>query len=118
MLLVRMDPAVAHQSHQMQAARARVLHGASQNRVAEEFAGGDHVVDSGDVHVDDPAASDVEMADFAVAHLPVGEADIRTGRVDESVWEAAVQLVPGGLARQSNGVAVARGTESPTVQND
>jgi hypothetical protein len=37
-------------------------------------------VDAGHVHADDAAGAEVEMADFAVAHLSVGQADEVFGR--------------------------------------
>ena len=58
-------------------ADARVLHGIEQNGMREEFAVLDHQFDARDVHVHDAPGADVEMADFAVAHLPVGQADER-----------------------------------------
>ena len=53
-----------------------------------------------DVHVDHAARADVQVADFAVAHLPVGQADEAAAGVDQRVGKLAQQLVVVGLAGQ------------------
>ena len=74
MVLVRVHAAIRQQTQQMQPpfAGARLGHGIDQRRVLLELAVLDHQVDLGDVHVDDAAGADVEVPDFAVAHLPAG----------------------------------------------
>jgi len=44
---------------------------------------GDEEIDAGDVHVDDAAGADVEVADFAVAHLAFGKAYRESARVQQ-----------------------------------
>ena len=100
------------------AARARVFHGAQQRRVGEEFAVLDHQLDAGDVHVDDAAGADVEMADFAVAHLPVGQADEVAAGLNQRVGIFAQQPVVGGLAGQRDGIGLGLGAIAPAVEND
>ena len=75
--LLRVDSAVREQAEKMQAAIAGASfgHGFEKRRVLFELAGLDHHVDLADVHVHDAAGADVEVADFAVAHLAGGQAD-------------------------------------------
>ena len=71
-----------------------------------------------DIHVDDAAGADVEVADFAVAHLPVGQADVRAAGLDERVGILAQQPVIGRLARERDGVGLGFGAVSPAVEDD
>ncbi len=84
----------------------------------EEFAILDHQVDARDVHVNDAAGADVEMPDFAVAHLPLGQADERPAGVDQRVGIFAQQAVVGRLARQRDGVGLGFGAVSPAIEDD
>lgn len=68
----RMDAAIAAQSHQVQAMRARVSHQIEQHGDAKEFARGDHDVDARYIHVNDAPGADIQMPDLAVAHLSLG----------------------------------------------
>ena len=52
-----------------------VLEGGLQRLVVAEGSRCDHVVDPGDVHLDDAARANVEVADLGVAELAVGQAD-------------------------------------------
>ena len=93
------------QAQQVEMTPARMMHGVQQRRVAEEFAVGNHLVDTRDVHQNDASRADVEMAHFAVAHLPVRQSDKRSGRVDQRVGKLSQQLVVRGLERGGDGVA-------------
>ncbi len=66
-------------------------------------------VDAGHVHADDSSGAEVEMADFGVAHLAVGEADEVLAGAEEGVGVFAEELVVGGFAGESDGVAVGLG---------
>ncbi len=99
-------------------AGAGVLHGVEQHGMREQFAVLDHQVDAGDVHVDDAAGADVEVADLAVAHLAFGKADERAAGVDERVGIFAQQAVIGGLAGERDGVGFGFGAVSPAVEDD
>ena len=112
-----MHAAVAEQPHQMEMAAAGALHRFDQQRVREELARRDHQVDARDVHVDDAAGADVQMADFAVAHLAFGQSDVRTGGVDQRVRIFAQQPIVDGLARGGNRIALDGGGEAPAVED-
>lgn len=57
------------------------------------------------------------MADFAVAHLAVGEADEVFAGAEEGVGEVAEESVVGGLAGLGDGVAVGLGAVTPSVED-
>ena len=82
--------------------------------MGKEFAVLDHQLDARAVHVHDAARADVEVADFAVAHLAVGQADKVPAGLDQRVGILAQQAVVGGLARQRDrvGFAFRRGNPS------
>ena len=115
-----MHAAVGDQPEQMQlaSAGAGVLHGLEQYRMRKEFAVLDHQIDAGDVHVHDAASADVQMADFAVAHLPFGQADKRAAGLNERVGIFAQQPVIGWLARERDGIGFGFGAISPAVEDD
>src|SRR5207302_2416931 len=106
MVLVRVDPAIGEQAAKMQlaAATARVLHGFYQDRVAGEITFFNHKVDLGDVHVNHTPRANVQVTDFAVAHLSLRQADKSSAGVDERVGIFGEQAVIVGLTRQGNGV--------------
>ena len=120
MRLLRMHAAVRNQSEQMQPAfaGARMLHRVQQHGMREELAVLDHQIDAGDVHVHDAAGADVEMADFAVAHLPFGQAHERPAGMNQRVGILAQQAVIRRLARERDGVGFGFGAVSPAVEND
>ncbi len=120
MVLVRVHAAIRQQAEQMQPpiADARLLHGIEQHRVGEELAILDHEIDLGDVHVDDAAGAHVEMADFAVAHLPGRQSDEASAGVDQRVGKFGQQLVVVRLARQRDGVSVGRRSVAPAIEDD
>ncbi len=113
------DAAVGDEADEVQgvAALGCVVHGLDEGGVLEELAGGDGGVDAGDVHADDAAGAEVEVADFGVAHLAVGEADEVVAGADEGVGVVAEESVVGGLARKGDGVGVGFGAVSPAVED-
>ena len=119
MLLVGVNAAVGDQAEEMQlaSALARALHGLHDGRILGEFAGGDLRVDAGDVHLHDAAGADVEVADFAVAHLAVGQADEVLRGANQGVGKLAQQLVVGGLAGQRDGVVGGFGAITPSIED-
>src|SRR5256885_15421675 len=54
--------------------------------------------------MNDAARANVEMADLAVAHLAVGQADIFSAGVNQGVWIFAQQTVVIGLAGERDGI--------------
>ncbi len=117
MLHVRVHAAVADQAHQMQLTRAAALHRFEQQRLAEKFAAGDELIDARDVHLHDAARADIHVAHFAIAHLPFGQADGRTGGVNQRVGKFLEQAVVIGLAREGDGVALGFGAVAPAVED-
>ncbi len=114
----RMHAAVAAQSHQVQAMRFGVLHRREQHRILEEFARGDHPIDARDIHINDAAGADVQMAHFAVAHLAFGQADGAARRCGPACsGYSRSSMIVGGLARGGDRVAFRDGRKSPAVQD-
>ncbi len=113
---VRMHAAVAEQAHQMQLPLASALHGGEQKLVLKKRAGAQGLVDARDVHVHHAARADIQMPDFAVSHLPFGQAHGRAGGVNQRVGIFREQPVVIGFARQGDGVALGLGAEAPAVE--
>ncbi len=120
MRLIGVHAAVGEQSEQVKAAAAGagVFHGGEQDRMGEEFAVLDHELDARAVHVHDASRADVEVADFAVAHLTFGQSDVRTAGVNQGVGILAQQAVVGGLAGKRDGIGFGFGAVAPAVEDD
>ena len=97
--------------------RLGVLHGTEQDWIIEKLARGDHFVEASDVHVDDTSGANVQVAHFAVAHLPFGKADGRAGRLHQRVRVLAQEGIVGGLARGGDGIALRGRGKTPAVEN-
>ena len=117
MIEVRMDAAVAHQAEQVELARAAAFHGFEKQRLERKLAGGDELIDSRAVHVDDAAGADIQVADLAIAHLSDGKVDGGAGGLDERVWKIFQDAVVVGLAREGDGVAFGFGAVAPAVED-
>src|SRR5260370_4333099 len=117
MMDVGVHAAIAEQTHQMQMALAAAFHRLLEQRHALQLLVGDEQIDARDVHVHDAAGADVEMADFAVAHLAFGKADVWAGSVDQRVGKFFKQGVISGFAREGDGVAFAFGAAAPAIEH-
>ena len=76
------------------AARLRRRAGREQGFVARKAAIGNRRIDAGEILVDDAARTDVHVADFGIAHLPVRQSDMQAMGVDQGVRTVAQQGVP------------------------
>ena len=119
MLLVGVDAAVGKQAEEMKLTSAllRAAHGLGDGRILLKSARGYEGFNAGDVHLHDAACADVEVADFAVAHLAIREADKVIRGLDQRVGVLAQQLVVSGLARQGDGVVGGFGAVTPPVED-
>lgn len=117
--LLRVHAAVGDESEEVEGAVAlsRKLDGAGENGIGEEGAVLDGGIDTGDVHADDASGTEVEMADFAVAHLAVGKSDVVVAGADEGVGVGGQELVVGGLAGERDSVAVSLRAVAPAVED-
>ena len=68
--------------------------------------------------MDDSPGSDIQVPDFAVAHLSVGQTDVRAAGVDQRARILAQQAVIDRLAGQGDGVGFGLSTVSPAVEDD
>src|SRR6202046_47710 len=118
--LLRMHATVREQAEQMQSpfAQARMFHCRKQDWMRKEFTIPDHQVDASDIHVHDAPGANVEVPNFAVAHLPLGQSNKRPAGMDQRVGILAHYTVVSRLARQGDGVGFGLGPISPAVKND
>src|ERR1700733_12454780 len=105
MIDVRVDAAVAHKAKKVELTSAAAFHGFKKQRLAGKFAVGDELIDSRAVHVNDAAGANIQVTDFAVAHLSDGKPDGGTGRLNQRVGKILEDAVVVGLAREGDGVA-------------
>src|ERR1035437_6630116 len=103
---------------QLAAADAGIFHGIDEHRMREEFSVQDHKVEARDVHVHNAPGTNIEMADFAVAHLPFRQPDKRPAGVNQRVRILAQQPVVDRLGRGGGSVGLGFGAVSPAVEDD
>src|SRR5437870_11352396 len=92
--------------------------------IPREFAIGDRFVDPTEVLINDPAGSQIEMADLGIAHLSFGQTDVGSARAQFAAGVTAVELVMKRRVREERGVAIflalvfAAGVNAPAVTNN
>ena len=115
------DAAVGDQSHEVKPAAgavARRLARRPEDRVVEEAAVGDRVVDAGQVLLDDGSGTEVEVADLRVPHLAVGQADVAAAGREHAVRKPIPQLVEDWRRRLADRVPRPRWRQAPAVQHN
>src|ERR1700733_12623858 len=119
MLLVSVDAGFAYQADEMEGAVAFAcsLHGFGDGWEIRKFIVGDEEVDARDVHGDYAAGAEVQVTDFAVAHLAVGKANEVLCGADKGVGVFREELVVGGLAGESDGVGFGLWAVAPSVED-
>ena len=110
--------AIADEAHDVEtAALSGMVHEDLEDGVIVDFARRDHAVDTGHIHLDDAAGTDVEVADFGVAHLAIGQTDVLACGVDEGVREVTQERVVGWFFGLGDGVACDGWGKTPTVED-
>jgi len=118
MLVDRVHAAVPDQAHEMDRAPAllrRVARG-DEDRVAEEGPISNGVVDAHEVLHHEAPGTQVEMPDFAIAHLSLGEPDGPSRGVEQCSRVVGHEGVPRGRIGERDGVAFALGAVSPAIE--
>ncbi len=92
--------------------------GSSQHLVLRQRAVGDRLVDAREVLVDDRARTEVEVADLAVAHLPVRQPDRAAARGERRVRVALPEVVEDRRLGERDRVARAVRRQAPAVEDD
>jgi len=81
------------------------------------FAVLDRAADAGQILVDDSAGAEVHVADFRVAHLAVGQADVAPGTRDQGVRAIGPETVPRRGVGGGNGVGFADFAVAESVEH-
>ena len=113
------DPAGAQQPDQVEGPAGLPQAGAQlyQRGKLIEFTRLDALGDADQILGDHPAGADVEMADLAVPHLALGEADGEAAGVEQGAGKASPEPVPDRGGGQLDGVSFALAPVPPAVQN-
>ena len=114
---MRVDSPIADEPHQVEPVFAPGFHHFSQHRIGEQRLVIDGVVNFGDVHHQNAAGADVQVADFAVAHLTIGQAHEMAIGADQSVRIGLDQVIEGGLAREGDSVACHLFAMAPAIED-
>ena len=120
MSLIGMHATVGNQTKEVKLAAtgARVLHRVQQNGILKEVSVLDHQLDARGIHVHNSTRADIQMSDFAVAHLTIRQPDIRAAGLNQRVGILAQQAVVNRLAGERDGVGFGFGSVSPAVEDD
>jgi hypothetical protein len=114
------DATEPEQAHHVQRA-ARPLHVRAQlHERLERVEGtvGDAPGNADDVLRDDPAGAEVQVSHLGVAHLPFGEADGQSARVEQGARPCRPEAVPDRGFAQLDRVRLAFGPVAPPVEHD
>src|SRR5262249_5245042 len=98
--------AVRHQSKQMKPVTERVGKGLLQNSVARKFVLLNCLVNSRQVLVNDPAGSQVKVADFGVAHLSFRQTNVASTCAQFGAWVIPVEVIVKWSRREKRCIAI------------
>ena len=124
MILMRMHPAIADETQEVNPLALRLLKSLLQHRHLRQFAIADAFVDARQVLIHHAARPEIQMAHLAVAHLAFWQTHILTARADRRVWIGGVQMIMKRRARQQGRIAIdfgfffAAGIDAPAVADD
>jgi hypothetical protein len=110
--------AIGEKPQEMQGVTTSGAHGGQEHRIFEERAIVDALIDAHDILVDDASRADVEMADFAVAHLAHWKPDPFLRGLDQRARVIAPEPVEHRSARETNGVGFFLFAPAPAVHDD
>ena len=118
MRLLRVHAAIGEQPQQMQLppTLACAVDRPHNLRMLVEAAVRNHRVDARNVHRDHAPCADIQMTDFAVAHLPVRQSDEVIRRMQQRVGKLAQQAVIIWFSSLSNCIRFAFCAISPPIQ--
>src|SRR6266480_5024155 len=106
MEVVAVNATVGNQSEEMKSMTAGPSEGFPQYSVSGQFAIRDCLVNPRQVLIDDPAGSQVKMADFRIAHLSIRQADVSPARTQSGIWIIPVELVVKRRPRQKRCICI------------
>ena len=116
---VAVHTAVGQQAEDMQGLAARrIVKGSSIDRIFKKRPVLDGLCDARQILKHDAAGADVRVADLAVAHLAVRQADIQPGGGQLRVRPALQEAVHDRGLSHVNGVAVVRLADAVAVEDD
>ena len=119
-VLLAVDAPTAHQPHQVEP--TALLLGGGQCLLEHGLGGdgpvGDGSVDAEQILIDNAASPDVEVAHFAVAHLPFRQADVFTVRGECGVGVVRQQAIEARRGGDMHGVVAVGAADSPAVEDD
>ena len=124
LVLMRMHAAIADEAEKVQALALGFFESLDEHWHLGEFAVADALIDAGEILINDAPGAKIEVADFAIAHLAVGQADIFTAGADGATWVGGVKVVvKGGLGEQGgvaigNGLGFAAGVDAPAITDN
>ncbi len=97
---------------------SRRRHGLFQGRIVEERTVRDGFADPGELLIDNPAGTEIHMADFGIAHLAARQPHVRAGTGNQRVWPVVPQIVPHRRAGHCDCVSLGIFPVSPPVEHD
>ena len=118
--IVAVHAAVRQETDQVKggALGSRFIHRPDQGLLFKEVAIPDVLGDAGQLLIHHAASAQVQVADLAVAHLPVGQADRHAAGAQLRMGIGGLQAVHIGGARRDHGVSDGVGVDAKPVHDD
>ena len=124
LILMAVDAAVGNKSDEVESAGLPFFESGGEDRVLCERAFGDGFVDARKVLIHDAAGAEIQVTDFRVAHLSIGQADIETRGAEEALGVGGEHFIVKRGVGEESGVAILLGggltarVDAPSVAND
>src|SRR6478609_9896455 len=115
---------IGNQPEGMQSMSARTGKGVLQNTIAFQLAIADRLINPGKVLINDPASSQIKVANLGVPHLSLWQPDVDAAGAQSRPGIVAIQLIVKRRGCEQRCVAVlftllkAAGIDAPPVAND
>jgi hypothetical protein len=119
-LVHRVNAAGADQAEDVQRTMIalRELTGLDERGIIEKGTTPDGLVDPHEVLHDHAAGPEVQVADFAVSHLPLRQSNSQSRRLEQGARRAGPQSIPGRRVGECDRVSLPRFAISPSVEHD
>ena len=119
-LVDRVHAARANESQEVQSPVFLLYVPASthEGRIGVEASVGDGRRDAYKILHHHASGAEIQVSDLAVAHLPFGQADAKSGSFEQRARAAAPERIPGRGVGECDCVAVSFGAVAPSIEYD
>ena len=101
-----MDPTIGGESNEVETMVTDCMEGFLQVRVLSQLAFQNREIDAGEFLIDGTTCSEIEVSDFRISHLSLGESDDEPAGLKAGAWVFTVETIVNRSACEERGVAL------------